>query len=518
MQKRNLFLAIGAAAFAVASVAFVPAGLSAAVLLCLLVVAILLAPFQISRAQIAVLAIFAILGAGALLFGYSWVDVGAGAFALANAPGGLEMKQIQEAIDKATKTVKETTDRMQQALDQAINDVKVRETVQAKSLDELKTASAESIKSQTALKAAVDKAMAEAQEMRQELDGIKRGRGGPLAPEGKSWGQIVTESEAWKNAKGKDGKGKPEMEQVEVGSWHKTRILSGDVQTAAGTVPYMAQAERVGFVAGTERQLVVRNLIPVYQTESPLIEFCRENVFTNNAQPQGVNSSPAETEGQIKGESGITFTFVQQPVITIAHWIPASRQVLSDAKMLGSYIDQRLRYGVLLEEEDEVLNSTGTGGELNGLVNQATAYNRRATADNRLDTLLKAFLQVTLSDYAADGAVMSHVDWTELLLLKDTQGRYLFGDPSSMKTPAVWGRPVVPSNSMTVGNFLVGAFQLAAALWDREQATVRIAEQHSDFFVRNMVVLLAEERVALVVYRPTAIVSGSFGVAAGQPG
>jgi hypothetical protein len=44
--------------------------------------------------------------------------------------------------------------------------------------------------------------------------------------------------------------------------------------------------------------------------------------------------------------------------------------------MLASYIDQRLRYGVLLEEEDEVLNSTGTNGELDGLVHQATAYNR----------------------------------------------------------------------------------------------------------------------------------------------
>jgi len=87
-----------------------------------------------------------------------------------------------------------------------------------------------------------------------------------------------------------------------------------------------------------------------------------------------------------------------------------------------------------------------------------------------------------------------------------------------MKAPAVWGRPVIPSNSMTVGNFLVGAFQLSAALWDREAATVRISEHHGDFFVRNMVALLGEERVVLTVYRPTGLVSGSFGAAAGQPG
>lgn len=456
----------------------------------------------------AVLAVIVV--SGALYMGAGWVDVGAGALMLANAPGGLEMKQIEDAIEKAAKSVKETTDRMQQALDKAIEDVKRLDTVTGKTNIELLAASELAKKSQTDLKTAMDRVLEVEQKLAQ--------RPGPSAKDAKSWGENVAASEQFKTAseRYKGGKGKPEMDPVEVGSWHKTRIYGSDVQ-GSQTVPYLTQAERAPFVPGAERQLVVRNLIPIYQTESPLIEFARELVFTNSAAPQGSGSSPVETEGQIKAESGITFEFKQQPVITIAHWIPASRQVLADAKMLGSYIDQRLRYGVLLEEEDEVLNSTGTNGELDGLFHQATAYNRNATADNRLDTLLKAFLQVTLSEYAADGVVMSHVDWTELLLMKDTQGRYLFGDPTSANpTPRVWGRPVVPSNSMTVGRFIVGAFQLAAALWDREQATVRIAEQHADFFVRNMVVILAEERIALVVYRPAAIVAGSFHTA-GQP-
>jgi HK97 family phage major capsid protein len=132
--------------------------------------------------------------------------------------------------------------------------------------------------------------------------------------------------------------------------------------------------------------------------------------------------------------------------------------------------------------------------------------------------MLKAFLQVTLSEYAADGVVMSYVDWTAILLLKDTTGRYLFGDPTSMNQPRVWGRPVIPSNSMTVGKFLTGAFQLSAALWDREQTTVRISEHHANFFVQNLVAVLAEERIALTVYRPAGLVQGDFGADAGQPG
>jgi hypothetical protein len=44
----------------------------------------------------------------------------------------------------------------------------------------------------------------------------------------------------------------------------------------------------------------------------------------------------------------------------------------------------------------------------------------------------------------------------------------------------------------------------AAQVWDRMAAQLLIADQHSDFFVRNMYVLLAEERLGLAVYRPAA--------------
>lgn len=461
-----------------------------------------------------VLAMVGILAAAALSLGAGWVDLSAASVGsglmLANA-GALELKQVEAAIEKATAGVKATTDRMQQALDQALSETKRLETVTGKTNEELVKAMTLATESQTSLKGAMDRLL----EVEQKI----AKRAGAAGPETfKTWGEMVTGSEQFKNVKGRDGKGKPEMEAVEVGSWHKTRITSADVQSSSA-INSMVPAERVGFVSPAERQLMVRRLLPVYPTESNMVEYWKENVFTNSAAPQGAGSSPAETEFQIKAESAITFTLVQVGMTTIAHWIPASRQVLSDAKMLGAYIDQRLRYGVLFEEEDEVLNSTGQNGELNGLVNQATAYNRRATADSRLDTLLKAFLQVTLSDFTADGVVMSNIDWTALLLLKDTTGRYIFGNPSAQQAePNVWGRPCIPTNSLTTGKFLTGAFQLATALWDREQATVRIAEQHADFFVRNAVVILAEERVALTVYRPTALVSGDFGADAGQPG
>ena len=112
--------------------------------------------------------------------------------------------------------------------------------------------------------------------------------------------------------------------------------------------------------------------------------------------------------------------------------------------------------------------------------------------------------------FAPDGVVVNPVDWTKICLLKDSAGNYIFGDPNSDKTPSVWGKRLVQSLSIAATRFLAGAFQASAQIWDREQANVRIAEQHGDFFIKNMVAILAEERLALTVYRPTGLVRGNF--------
>jgi HK97 family phage major capsid protein len=245
------------------------------------------------------------------------------------------------------------------------------------------------------------------------------------------------------------------------------------------------------------------------RTGSNSVEWVKELVFTNNAGPQ-YDASPGTTEGALKPESGITFQLNTTAVITLAHWIPASRQVLADAPYLQDYIDMRLRYGLKLEEEDELLNGDGTAGTLNGLVNQATAFSGGATNQTAIDTLLKAMTQARLSFYEPNGVVMHPQDWTNILLLKDTTGRYLFGDPHTMDVPRIWGKPVVETPSQTQGQFILGAFDRAAQIVDREDASVRISDQHADFFTRNLVAILCEERLALLVTRPAAIVKGAL--------
>jgi len=101
-------------------------------------------------------------------------------------------------------------------------------------------------------------------------------------------------------------------------------------------------------------------------------------------------------------------------------------------------------------------------------------------------------------------------------LSKDLNGQYLVAVSVALGgEPRLWRIPVIDTPAMTPGTALVGAFGTGAQLYDRDSASIRISEQHADFFVRNAIVILAEQRLALAVKRPEAFVAVSFD---GAPG
>ncbi len=288
------------------------------------------------------------------------------------------------------------------------------------------------------------------------------------------------------------------------------RLEKAAIVNATGQNQPLVQAQRVpGIIYEPNRPLTIRDLLPTGTTGSNLIEYTRENVFTNNAGPQ--YSSPAR-ENVAKPESGITFTLASAPVITLAHWIPVSKQVLADAPQLQSYINTRLMYGLKLEEEDQILNGDGTGSNLGGILKSGnfTAFNRAVTGDTKVDTLRRALTQVSLSNYPADAIVLNPADWEDIELTKADDGQYVWANPALSAGPQLWGRRVVPSQSIAEGTFLTGSFAMGAQIWDRQQAAVQVSFENADNFTKNMATILAEERLALTVYRPKAFVSGTF--------
>jgi HK97 family phage major capsid protein len=105
---------------------------------------------------------------------------------------------------------------------------------------------------------------------------------------------------------------------------------------------------------------------------------------------------------------------------------------------------------------------------------------------------------------------MNPIQWAGIELLKDTLGRYLYGNPDNTTTGRLWGRPVVSTQAMTSGKFLVGDFAAHAQILDRQDANVAISYENKDNFERNMATIRIEERLALAIYRPEAFVKGTF--------
>ena len=428
-------------------------------------------------------------------------------FAEAAAVSASDLKKLEGAMQDAFKAMGENIKRFQDVAEGAREEVRKEGTLHAETNKQL-TALGENFGKLDKNVQEMANKWADARERLQDVEQrlAKRPAGGS---ELKSAGQMVIESDQYKAAVAPGAE--PKMGAVKVGSFFNAPVYTESQATTSSTGALVQPDRQPGIIMPALRRLTIRDLLPVGRTGSNLIEFCTENVFTNSAGIQGADSSPSgQFDGQPKAESGITFTLNNAPVRTIATWIPASRQIMADAAMLSSYINQRLTYAVKLDEEDELLNGSGSEGHINGLVTQAADYTRGASQDTILDTVLKAFLQVSLAEYEASAIILNPIDWTGMQLLKDSQGRYLFSDPQSQAMPTVWGRSVVATQSMAAGNFLAGAFSLCAQIWDREDATVRVSESHDNFFVRNMVAVLAEERIALTVYRPSSLVQGGL--------
>lgn len=386
-----------------------------------------------------------------------------------------EIKQINASL-------KEVGDQLKAYAEQADKDIKAH----AKLSEETRANVDKLLTTQGELQAR----LATAEQMVAKLE---QGGGDRARP--KSMGEQFTESDGFANFAA-TGAGK-----YSVGV--KAAITS-DTASAGDAIEPMRVP---GIVAAPNQRLFIRDLLSWGRTSSNSVEYVRETGFTNSAAPVSENPSAG------KPESDITLELDSAPVATIAHWIHASKQVLADVPMLQSYIDGRLRYGLKLKEEAQLLKGSGVGLNIEGIYTQATAYSNPGVivqAETRIDRLRLALLQAALAEYAADGIVINPIDWAAIELTKDADNNYLMANPRFMGQPSLWGLPVVATKSLDTSEFLVGSFQQGAQGWDREDVRVIVSLEDRDNVIKNMVTILCEERLALTVYRPEAFVKGDF--------
>jgi len=354
------------------------------------------------------------------------------------------------------------------------------------------------------LKEKADEALIKMNGLKEQVDQIEqklaRGGGDGKDEEHKSIGEQFVESEGFKSFQASGF-----SKTATGGRMQIKATLTSATTDAAGSVGDAVQTTRLpGILPLPQRRLTVRDLISPGRMDGNSLEYVKETGFTNNAAPV--------TEGATKPESDIKFDLVTTSAKVIAHWMRASRQILSDVSQLRSTIDQRLLYGLAYKEEAQLLNGDGTGQNLLGIIPQATAYSAPITVAGAtsIDQIRLAMLQAALAEYPATGHVMNPIDWAFIETLKDDVGRYIIGNPQGSIAPTLWALPVVQTQAIAVDKFLTGAFKLGAQVFDRWDASVEAGYQNDDF-VKNLVTILAEERLALAVYRPEAFIYGDFG-------
>jgi HK97 family phage major capsid protein len=344
-----------------------------------------------------------------------------------------------------------------------------------------------------------DKALVELEAVRSELTEISQkmaqGRGaGGGDPELKSLGHEVANHADVKSYVEAGCKGT-------VG--FSVKAITSATGSGGGLIRPDRQAEVIGLTRPTPR---VRDLLTPGSTEGNAIEYAYQVLRTNNA--------AVVAEAAQKAESAYTWDVANAPVRTIAHWVPASRQAMDDIPQLESLIDGELRWGLDDVEDAELLLGDGTGQHLNGLYTQAPAYAAPAgvvvNGETRIDRLRLGVLVVELADYAPDAFVLHPTAWAGIELTKNADFSYIFANPQAMQGPVLWGRPVVSTKRIGAGNWMTGNFKLAAQIFDRMDTEVRISDQDRDNFIKNMLTVRAEKRLALVVRRIQALLKGNF--------
>ena len=282
---------------------------------------------------------------------------------------------------------------------------------------------------------------------------------------------------------------------------------AGDMNTGNSLTGEVIGPDRVtGIIFDPDRAQHVRDFIPTATTSSNVVYYVRESAFEDNTATVGESST--------KPQSDFELTQEEAPVRKIATFVRLSEEMLNDVAGMTGYLTSRLPSKLRLIEDNQILYGNGTGQNLEGITEVASAYvDTLADSNvNRFDVLVKAIAQVRADEYFANAIMVNPADWYSLLLIKDSDGMYLMPESARFggQAPRVAGVPIIANTAVTSGDFLVGDFAQGVQLFDRLQSNIRFFDQDSDNATKNLVTVVAEERLALATYRPTAFVYGTF--------
>jgi len=288
-------------------------------------------------------------------------------------------------------------------------------------------------------------------------------------------------------------------------------ILKADMTMNADFTGEVVPADRVpGYKFDPTRAVHMRSIIPQGTTNSDVVRFVKESGYSDG--------TANKAEGATLGQSDFDMTADNTTVEKIGAYLRISEEMLADTPQLTSYISNRVPAKLLAKEDDQILNGNGTSPNLSGIITDGAnfvtgsggAFYQSINSANEFDVLAVALNQLALSEYQADKIILNPTDFHKILLLKDSDNRYLKDQVYAGLQPTIMGVPVIVNTAMTAGNFLVGNFSQGTQLWIRDNVSVEFFREDGTNVRDGFVTIRCVERVALTNYLPNAFVDGSF--------
>lgn len=291
-------------------------------------------------------------------------------------------------------------------------------------------------------------------------------------------------------------------------------LLTGDSATSAGA--FVVSDRKDIYVPVAQRPLTLIDLVDMQTTESDTVEYVRQTSRTNSAAPvaeattaAAISDEVTTAAGGVKPESAMAFAVITEAVKTLAHWIPATKRALSDVGQLRGLIDSELRYGLNEEFEDQLMNGDGQAPNFTGVFNASNIQTQAYTTDLFTTTRKAVTKMQTVALEEPTGWVFNASDWEAFELLKDGENRYYFGGPFATGPRTLWGYPPTICHAMLAGHSILANW-MRVKVWMREGINITATDSHDDFFIRNLVAILAEFRAAFGITKPSAIVKLSL--------
>jgi HK97 family phage major capsid protein len=247
----------------------------------------------------------------------------------------------------------------------------------------------------------------------------------------------------------------------------------------------------------------ILNRLPGLAFEAPQITFIRHVSTTGSAGPTA--------EGAVKPELVFVTDALTLPAIKLAANVGLSYEIINDFEAFQQYAGNELYKQIVDTENGQLINGSGTGGNIEGLL-PAAGLTHDCSADTGTNVSVWDSFEKGIQELRsgpalceADLLILNPADWSHARRVKDAYGRFIVAaDPSRDEVDEAWGVSVLSTIACPVGKGIMLSTTDFGYVGVREPLAMRVGYANDDL-VRNILRLVGEERLTLCVTKPSAV-------------